>query len=185
MSERLADARPQHVVGFAGYSGSGKTTLVEQVVAHFRQAGVVVSVIKHAHHNFDIDHPGKDSWRHRKAGAHEVLVASAYLVALQRESAKPVEHSVDSLLPMLHKVDWVLVEGFKHAPIPKIEVWRHSAGKPACYPDDAHILAIATDDPHRLPQPTTATLLDINQPAAVAQWLLDHHLLFRRADASS
>ncbi len=185
MSEALLDERPLHVVGFAGYSGSGKTTLVEQLVGHFKQAGLVVSVIKHAHHDFDIDHPGKDSWRHRKAGAHEVLVASAFLVALQRESAKPEEHSVETLLPMLHKVDWVLVEGFKHAPIPKIEVWRQRAGKPVCYPDDAHILAIATDEPHHLPQPTTATLLDINQPAAVAQWLLDNHLLFRRADASS
>ncbi|SCC94997.1 Molybdopterin-guanine dinucleotide biosynthesis adapter protein [Thiomonas sp. X19] len=185
MSELPQDERPLHVVGFAGYSGSGKTTLVEQLVGHLRRAGLVASVIKHAHHNFDIDHPGKDSWRHRKAGAHEVLVASAYLVALQRESAKPVEHTVDELLPMLHKVDWVLVEGFKHAPIPKIEVWRQNAGKPVCYPDDARILAIATDDLHSLPQPTTATILDINQPAAVAQWLLDNHLLFHRSDASS
>jgi molybdopterin-guanine dinucleotide biosynthesis protein B len=184
MSELQPAAMPMHVVGFAGYSGSGKTTLVEQLVGYLKQTGLKVSVIKHAHHNFDIDHPGKDSWRHRQAGAHEVLVASAHLLALQRASVLPVEHTVDELLPMLQQVDWVLVEGFKHAPIPKIEVWRHSAGKPVCYPDDAHILAIATDDASKLPLPTAATILDINQPAILAQWLLDHHMRFRRPHAS-
>ncbi|MDE2128377.1 MAG: molybdopterin-guanine dinucleotide biosynthesis protein B [Betaproteobacteria bacterium] len=176
MSE--AGVLSMRVVGFAGYSGSGKTTLVEQLVGHLRLSGQKVSVIKHAHHKFDIDYPGKDSWRHRKAGAYEVLVASSHLLALQRESAQPVEYTVGDLLPMLETVDWVFVEGFKHAPIPKIEVWRHAAGKPVCYPDDPHILAIATDDADKLPQPTTARLLDLNQPAAIAQWLLDEQERF-------
>lgn len=172
-----------HVVGFAGFSGSGKTTLVEQLVGHLRLAGLRVSVIKHAHHNFDIDYPGKDSWRHRKAGAYEVLVASDHLLALQRESTQPVEYTVETLLPILETVDWVLVEGFKHAPIPKIEVWRHAAGRSVCYPDDPHIVAIATDDPTKLPQPTRAALLDINQPAAIAQWLLERQTQFAYNDA--
>ncbi|WP_031404489.1 molybdopterin-guanine dinucleotide biosynthesis protein B [Thiomonas sp. FB-Cd] len=167
-----------HVVGFAGYSGSGKTTLVEQLVGHLRIAGKTVSVIKHAHHQFDIDYPGKDSWRHRKAGAHEVLVASAHLVALQRESLEPVEHTVSGLLPMLQAVDWVLVEGFKDAQIPKIEVWRPAAGKPVRYPADPQILAIATDEPTQLPVPTAAALLDINRPDTVADWLLSNESLF-------
>ena len=178
----MAEPRaPVHVVGFAGYSGSGKTTLVEQLVGHLRMAGKTVSVIKHAHHQFDIDHPGKDSWRHRKAGAHEVLVASSHLVALQRESLEPIEHTVPELLPMLQPVDWVLVEGFKDAQIPKIEVWRPSAGKPVRYPTDPLIVAIATDEPNQLPRPTAATLLDINRSDAVADWLLSNESRFALA----
>lgn len=173
-----------HVVGFTGFSGSGKTTLVEQLVAYLRLAGLKVSVIKHAHHNFDIDHPGKDSWRHRKAGAHEVLVASNHLLALQRESVQPVERTVETLLPMLESVDWVLVEGFKHAAIPKIEVWRYEAGRPVCYPDDPYVVAIATDDPAKLPRPTEAVLLDLNQPVTVAQWLLDQQAQFTYDDVT-
>ncbi|MGE0073172.1 MAG: molybdopterin-guanine dinucleotide biosynthesis protein B [Thiomonas sp.] len=163
------------VVGFAGFSGSGKTTLVETLVQHFVLDGLRVSVVKHAHHRFDIDYPGKDTWRHREAGAYEVLAASDHLIALQRRLRQPAEPDVPGLLRMLDpQVDWVLVEGFKHARLPKIEVWRASTGRPVCYTDDAQILAVATDSPQQLPQPAPAVVLDINTPAAVAAWLLDN-----------
>lgn len=163
------------VVGFAGYSGSGKTTLVEALVQRLVRDGVRVSVLKHAHHRFDIDHPGKDTWRHREAGAYEVLAASDGLIALQRRVRPPQELGVAELLAMLDpRADWVLVEGFKHAPLPKIEVWRASTGRPVCYPDDPRICAIATDSPGLLPPPAPAAVLDINAPQAVADWLLDN-----------
>ncbi|MGC8701717.1 MAG: molybdopterin-guanine dinucleotide biosynthesis protein B [Thiomonas sp.] len=163
------------VVGFAGFSGSGKTTLVETLVQHFVLDGLRVSVLKHAHHRFDIDHPGKDTWRHREAGAYEVLAASDALIALQRRLPQPQELGVPELLPMLDpQVDWVFVEGFKQARLPKVEVWRASTGRPLCYPDDPQILALATDSPQHLPAPVPAAILDINTPSAVAAWLLDN-----------
>lgn len=163
------------VVGFAGFSGSGKTTLVETLVALFVKRGLRVSVLKHAHHRFDIDHPGKDTWRHREAGAYEVLAASDSLIALQRRLPEPQQLGVAELLPMLDPAaDWVFVEGFKHAPLPKIEVWRASTGRPVCYPGDARIVAIATDSPDRLPMPGPAAVLDINDPSAVSAWLVDN-----------
>ena len=165
------------VAGFAGFSGAGKTTLVEQLIACLRGRGLRVSVIKHAHHRFDIDHPGKDSWRHRQAGANEVLLASDMRLALLREYDQPHEPDVHALLARLDaRADWVLVEGFKESDILKIEVWRESAdarsARPVRYPEDDFIVAIATDDPQRLPQPTQLPVLDLNQPAQVAQWLL-------------
>lgn len=167
------------VVGFAGFSGSGKTTLVETLVQHFVVSGLRVSVLKHAHHRFDIDHPGKDTWRHREAGAYEVLAASDTLIALQRRLPQPQELGVDVLLPMLDPaVDWVLVEGFKNAPLPKIEIWRASTGRPVRYMEDPRILAIVTDSRDQLPSPTTCAILDINTPAAVADWLLDNQSRF-------
>ena len=167
------------VVGFAGFSGSGKTTLVETLVTLFVQQGLRVSVLKHAHHRFEIDHPGKDTWRHREAGAYEVLAASDSLIALQRRLPQPQELEVPDLLPMLDpSVDWVFVEGFKHARLPKIEVWRASTGRPVCYPDDVDVRAIATDSPGQLPAPLPAAVLDINTPAAVATWMLDNASIF-------
>jgi molybdopterin-guanine dinucleotide biosynthesis protein B len=163
------------VVGFAGYSGSGKTHLVEQVIPALKLRGLRVSVVKHAHHDFDIDHPGKDSWRHREAGAFEVVVASDRRLALIREFEQPADLSVHHLLAELYDgVDWVLVEGFKNSNLLKIEVWRADAGRPARYPDDDFIVAIATDSPERLPQETLRPVLDLNQPDAVAQWLVDN-----------
>jgi molybdopterin-guanine dinucleotide biosynthesis protein B len=163
------------VVGFAGYSGSGKTHLVEQVIPALKLRGLRVSVVKHAHHDFDIDHPGKDSWRHREAGAFEVVVASDRRLALIREFEQPAELSVHHLLAELYDgVDWVLVEGFKNSNLLKVEVWRADAGRPARYPDDDFIVAIATDSPERLPQETLRPVLDLNQPDAVAQWLVDN-----------
>jgi molybdopterin-guanine dinucleotide biosynthesis adapter protein len=162
------------VVGFSGYSGSGKTTLVEHLIARLRLAGQRVSVVKHAHHEFDIDHPGKDSWRHRRAGAFEVVVASDRRLAKIREYEVCSEPTVHQLVAELSDCDWVLVEGFKHADLPKIEVWRGAAGKPAQYPYDPSVVALCTDSPDRLPQPTGLPLLDLNDPDAVAHFLLGH-----------
>lgn len=160
------------VIGFSGYSGSGKTTLVEQLIARLRLAGLRVSVVKHAHHDFDIDHPGKDSWRHRHAGAFEVVIASDRRLAKIREYDVQSEPTVHQLLAELVDCDWVLVEGFKHADLLKIEVWRASAGKPVQYPNDPFVVAISTDSPEQLPEPTGLPLLDLNDPDAVAHFLL-------------
>ena len=163
------------VVCFAGYSGSGKTTLMERLIAVLRTRGLRVSVVKHAHHRFDIDHVGKDSFRHRQAGAFEVVVASDNRLALMREFEQPCELSVHHLIAELYEgVDWVLVEGFKSSDLLKIEVWRAESGKPARYMDDDFITAIATDSPHALPEPTQREVLDINDAGAVVNWLLAH-----------
>ena len=163
------------VAGFAGFSGSGKTTLVERLIPALRRSGLRVSVAKHAHHEFDIDQPGKDSWRHRQAGAFEVIVASDRRLALMREFERPARMNVHHLLAELYDgVDWVLVEGFKESDLPKIEVWRAAAGKPARYPDDDFIVAIATDSPGELPLPTLRPVLDLSDPESVARWLTEN-----------
>ena len=163
------------VVGFAGYSGAGKTHLVEQLIPALKLRGLRVSVVKHAHHKFDIDHPGKDTWRHREAGAFEVVVASGKRLALMREFEREAELSVHQLIAELYDgVDWVLVEGFKQSNLLKVEVWRAAAGKPARYPDDDFIVAIATDTPDALPETTLRPVLDLNDPDAVAQWLVEN-----------
>lgn len=164
------------VLGFAGYSGSGKTTLVEQVIPLLRQQGLRVSVVKHAHHRFDIDQAGKDSWRHREAGAYEVVVASDRRMALMREFPQPHVLNVHALLADLDaRVDWVLVEGFKDCDLPKIEVWRAPTpdyrGGPVLYPHDPCVVAVATDAPE-LPAPTALPVLNLCDPQAVARWLL-------------
>lgn len=165
------------VACFAGYSNSGKTTLIEQLIPLLRQQGLRVSVVKHAHHRFDIDHPGKDSHRHREAGAFEVVIASDRRLALVREFEQPAQMTVHQMLAELHQdVDWVLVEGFKESDLLKIEVWRAPAPgqpeRPVRYPEDDFVAAVATDAPDRLPVPTQLPVLDLNQPAQVAQWLL-------------
>ena len=162
------------VIGFSGYSGAGKTTLVEGLIASLRLAGQRVSVVKHAHHEFDIDHPGKDSWRHREAGAFEVVIASRRRLAKIREFAREVQPTVHQLLAELVECDWVLVEGFKHSDLLKIEVWRASVGKPVRYPDDPFVVALATDSAQRLPQATALPILDLNAPATVADFLLQN-----------
>ncbi len=163
-----------HVVCFAGYSGSGKTTLVEGVIGALKLRGLRVSVVKHPHHKFDIDHPGKDTWRHREAGAFEVVAVSSRRMALMREFEQETALTVHQLIAQLHDgVDWVLVEGFKQSDLLKVEVWRADAGQPARYMNDDFVVAIATDDASRLPQPTQRPLLDINNHDAVAQWLVD------------
>jgi molybdopterin-guanine dinucleotide biosynthesis protein B len=162
-----------HVIGFCGYSGSGKTTLIEQLIARLRLAGERVSVVKHAHHDFDIDHEGKDSWRHRQAGAFEVVIASNRRLAKIREYAAVVEPTVDQLIAELVECDWVLVEGFKHAPLPKIEVWRAATAKPAQYPNDPFVIAIATDSPDALPVPTGLPLFDLDDVDAIARFVVE------------
>ena len=135
------------VFGFAGWSGSGKTTLIEALIPRFRAMGLVVSLVKHAHHEFDIDLPGKDSYRHRVAGCQEVLVSSATRWAQMHELRGGPELSLGQALARLSPCDLALVEGFKAAAIPKLEVYRESIGKPLLHPGDRHIIAIATDRP--------------------------------------
>lgn len=155
------------VIGFAGWSGSGKTTLVEQVIGVLSARGLAVSLVKHAHHSFDIDHAGKDSWRHRRAGCREVMVSSGQRWSLTHELRGAPEATLDELLGHLGPCDLVLVEGFKRAPIPKIEVHRSVVTEPLLHPDDPHIVAVATDAPLR----TALPLLDINDPQAVADFI--------------
>ena len=156
------------IIGFAGWSGSGKTTLVEQLIGLLEDRGLVVSLIKHAHHEFDIDYPGKDSYRHRHAGCREVLVTSANRWAVMHELRGRAELSLDEALAQLSPCDLVLVEGFKRAPIPKIEIWRGDCEKPLLFPNDPHIVAIASDRPVA----TTLPQLDVNDPPAVATFIL-------------
>jgi molybdopterin-guanine dinucleotide biosynthesis adapter protein len=161
-----------NVIGFCGFSGSGKTTLVEQLIVRLKLAGLRVSVVKHAHHAFDIDHEGKDSWRHRRAGAFEVVIASERRLAKVREFEVRQAPTVHELIAELAACDWVLVEGFKRAALPKIEIWRAATGQPAQYPHDAHIVAVCTDSAERLPEPTALPVLDLNDPDAVTAFLL-------------
>lgn len=133
------------VIGLAGWSGAGKTTLLTRLIPHFNAQGLRVSVIKHAHHQFDVDVPGKDSWRHREAGAAQVLVASSKRWALMHELRGAAEPRLPELLEKLSAVDLVVVEGFKREPHRKIEVHRAANGKPLLFPDDPGIAGIATD----------------------------------------
>jgi molybdopterin-guanine dinucleotide biosynthesis protein B len=157
------------VLGLVGWSGSGKTTLLTAVLPLLRARGLRVSTIKHAHHAFDMDRPGKDSFRHREAGAREVLVASSARWALLHEIDGP-EPALSELLARLAPVDLVLVEGFKSHPYPKLEVHRPSLGKPALWPGDPAVLAVATDTPlavRGIPQ------LPLGAPAVIAAWIVD------------
>ena len=165
------------VIGFAGWSGSGKTSLIEQVIGLLTERGLAVSLIKHAHHSFDVDHAGKDSWRHRHAGCREVLVSSGQRWSLMHELRGAPELPLETLLGKLSDCDLVLVEGFKRAAIPKIEIYRAELAKPLLFPHDPHIVAIATDAPldTRLPR------LDINDPVAVADFVMRY--AFSRAPA--
>ncbi len=163
------------VVAFAGESGAGKTTLVERLIPALKARGQRVSVVKHAHHRFDMDQPGKDTWRHREAGAFEVVAASSQRLMLAREFEVPAELTVHQLIAELYAgVDWVLVEGFKHSELLKVEVWRAHAGHPARYPHDPYIVAVATDSADQLPETTLRPVLDVNDPDALASWLLQN-----------
>ena len=169
------------VIGFSGYSGSGKTTLVEQLIVRMKLAGQRVSVVKHAHHTFDIDHEGKDSWRHRQAGAFEVVIASDRRLAKIREFEVHAAPTVHQLINELYECDWVLVEGFKRAALTKIEIWRATTELPAQYVHDPHVVAICTDSPQHLPEPTALPLLDLNDAQAVAAFLLCNAARFEYA----
>ena len=133
------------IIGLAGWSGAGKTTLVAKLLPVLIARGLSVSTIKHAHHAFEVDTPGKDSFVHRQAGAREVLVASATRFALMAEHRGGPEPELPALLARLAPVDLVVVEGFKRHPHPKIEVFRAALGKPMLWPGDATIVAVASD----------------------------------------
>jgi molybdopterin-guanine dinucleotide biosynthesis protein B len=135
------------IIGLAGWSGAGKTTLLTRLIPHLTGQGLRVSTIKHAHHRFDIDVPGKDSWEHRQAGAAQVLVSSAHRWALMTENRGAPEPSLAVLIAQLSPVDLVIIEGFKRDPHPKIEVFRAANGKPWLHPEDPRILAVAADTP--------------------------------------
>lgn len=156
--------------GFAGWSGSGKTTLIEKLIPRFVKRGLRVSLIKHAHHTFDVDQPGKDSYRHRHAGAGEVLVTSSRRWVLIHELRGEHEPAFEEQVKHLAPCDLLIVEGFKYAAIPKIEVWRAQTGEPLLHPNDPHIVAIATDA--RIE--TGITVLDLNDADAVAAFVAGH-----------
>lgn len=166
------------VVGLCGPSGVGKTTLAEGLLAALKARGQRVSVVKHAHRRFDIDHPGKDSFRLREAGAFEVVVASPWRLAKVRSFEAEVALNVHQLLAELVDVDWVLVEGFKHADLPKVEVWRAEVaaarGVGPMYPHDPFVVAVATDRPDALPEPTARPVVALDDPVALAAVLMDH-----------
>lgn len=135
------------LIGLAGWSGAGKTTLLVRLIPCLERRGISVSTVKHAHHAFDVDQPGKDSYEHRRAGARQVLVASARRWALMTELREEPEPPLPFLLSRLSPVDLVLVEGFKRDPHPKVEIHRAANGKPWLFPDDRAVVAIASDVP--------------------------------------
>jgi molybdopterin-guanine dinucleotide biosynthesis adapter protein len=141
----LGSENDMKVIGLAGWSGAGKTTLLTRLIPHFIAEGLRVSVIKHAHHEFDVDVPGKDSWLHRQSGAAEVMVSSARRWALMHELRGANEPRLPQLLAKLSRVDLVVIEGFKREPHRKIEVYRAANGKPVLFPDDPGIVGIAAD----------------------------------------
>jgi molybdopterin-guanine dinucleotide biosynthesis protein B len=154
------------VIGLAGWSGAGKTTLLTRAIPQLQKLGLHVSVIKHAHHAFDVDVPGKDSWKHREAGAVEVLVSSSQRWALMHELRGAREPRLPELLAKMSQVDLVVVEGFKREPHRKIEVFRAANEKPLLFPDDPGIVGIATDTAVETTLPT-AHLDDIEAVAAM------------------
>jgi molybdopterin-guanine dinucleotide biosynthesis protein B len=158
------------VFGFAACSGNGKTTLIEHVLALLVARGLKVSAIKHAHHAFDVDRPGKDSYRHRQAGASEVLISSSARWALMHELRGEAEPGLPALLERLMPCDLVLVEGFKKQAIPKIEIHRAAAGTPMLFPDDPHIVALAADAGISTALPT----FELEDYTGIADFMLKH-----------
>lgn len=157
------------VLGVAGWSGSGKTTLLTRLIPRLVESGLQVAAIKHAHHNFDIDQPGKDSFQHRMAGAREVLVSSANRWALMHENRGEAEASLAELIDKLSPADIVLVEGFKHETHDKIEVHRAANGKPLLCTGDTSVIALATDLPAT---PVSIPILPLDDIAAIADFVL-------------
>jgi molybdopterin-guanine dinucleotide biosynthesis adapter protein len=159
------------IIGLAGWSGSGKTTLLARAIPRLVTRGLRVSTLKHAHHGFDLDQPGKDSHTHRAVGATEVLVGSAKRWALVHELRGAREPRLPELLRKLTPVDLVIVEGYKREPHPKLEVYRAGLGKPLLHPDDPHIVAIAADAP--APE-ARVPVVDIDDIDAIVEMLLTH-----------
>ena len=156
--------------GFAGWSGSGKTTLIEKLIPLFVKRGLKVSLIKHAHHAFDVDQPGKDSYRHRHAGASEVLVTSSRRWVLMHEMRGEREPSFEEQVAHFSPCDLLIVEGFKFAPIAKLEVWRASTGEALLHPRDPHIVAVASDTKVE----TKLPVLDLNDAEGIAAFVVKH-----------
>lgn len=159
------------IIGLAGWSGSGKTTLVTKLIPRFTARGIRVSTLKHAHHGFDLDQPGKDSFMHRTAGATEVIVASARRWAILHELRDEPEWGLAALVAKMSPVDLVLVEGFKRDAFPKLEIHRAANGKPLIHPDDPHIVAIAADV--ALPG-AQVPVLDLDDVDAIVEMLSRH-----------
>ncbi len=160
------------VLGFAAYSGTGKTTLLKKLIPLLREQGLCLGLVKHAHHDFDLDIPGKDSYELRKAGAAQVLVASHRRWALVTERDVVEEPELQLLLEQMdrERLDLILVEGFKHECFPKIELYRPAMGRPLIHPQDPSVIAVAVDA--ELPDPLELPLLDLNDPAAIADFVL-------------
>ena len=165
------------MLGFCAYSGTGKTTLLTKLIPVLKNKGLKIGLVKHAHHLFDIDHPGKDSYELRKAGACEMMVASAKRWALVHESPdRPDNHALEDLLPhlSLKELDLILVEGFKHEPLAKIELHRPSLGKPFLFPKVGGVVALATDE---VPdEKIQLPVLDLNQIDEIAEFILKSFL---------
>lgn len=163
------------VLGFAAFSGTGKTTLLKQLIPLLKDKGLRIGMIKHAHHNFDIDQPGKDSFELRKAGAEQMLIASQRRWALMVETAEQQgDPRLSDMLQQLDhsKLDLILVEGFKHVTFAKIELHRPALGKAVLFPEDDSIIAIATDQAEAIT--TTLPILDLNNPAMIADFILGY-----------
>jgi molybdopterin-guanine dinucleotide biosynthesis protein B len=159
------------IIGLAGWSGSGKTTLIKKLIPSLIARGSSVSTLKHAHHGFDLDQPGKDSFFHRAAGATEVIISSARRWAILHELREKPEWDLPALVAKMSPVDLVLVEGFKRDAFPKLEIHRAANGKPLIHPDDPHIVAIAADI--ALPQ-AKIPVIDLNNVEAIADLLLKY-----------
>jgi molybdopterin-guanine dinucleotide biosynthesis protein B len=157
------------IIGLAGWSGSGKTTLITKLIPRLLARGIAVSTLKHAHHGFDLDKPGKDSFVHRAAGATEVIISSAKRWAILHELREEAEWDMGALVARMSPVDLVLVEGFKRDAFPKLEIHRAENGKPLLHPDDPHIVAVACDS--ALPA-SSVPVVDLNDIDAIADLLL-------------
>ena len=172
---------PMRIIGLAGWSGSGKTTLITKVLPRLLARGVRVSTLKHAHHGFDLDQPGKDSFMHRAAGATEVVISSARRFAILHELREEPEWDLPDLLARFAAVDLVLIEGFKRDAFPKLEIHRAENHKPLIHPEDPHIVAIAADT--SLPQ-ATVPVLDLDDIERIADILLEHAMPLKSAVAA-
>jgi molybdopterin-guanine dinucleotide biosynthesis protein B len=181
-AKRLARCynRIMRIIGLAGWSGSGKTTLITKVLPCLIARGQRVSTLKHAHHGFDLDQPGKDSFMHRAAGATEVVISSAKRFAVLHELREEPEWDLAGLLQKLSPVDLVLVEGFKRDAFPKLEIHRTANGKPLLHPEDPHIVAIASDT--ALPQ-ARVPVIDLDDIEGIADVLLKHATPLKSAAA--
>jgi molybdopterin-guanine dinucleotide biosynthesis protein B len=159
------------IIGLAGWSGSGKTTLITKLIPRLTARGISVSTLKHAHHGFDLDQPGKDSFFHRAAGASEVIISSANRWAILHELRGQPEWDLAALIGKMSPVDLVLVEGFKRDAFPKLEIHRIANGKPLIHPEDPHIVAVASDS--AVPA-ALVPVVDLNDIEAIADLLLEH-----------